>query len=313
MRSYSLLSYLLCVLILGGLTGCRDDRRVHEVDLSRRVPADQIRMTPPRQELRVAVSAMLSAERTFDSYHALLQYLGAQLQMPITFKQRRTYEEVNLLLERGQLDLAFICSGAYIVLAEQAPIEIMGVPLIDGKATYQSYIIVPTGSPVRSLEDLRGARFAFTDPLSNTGKLYATYRLAQIGTTPDEFFAGYSYTNSHDHSIQTVAQQHVDGGSVDSRIFQLLSESSPELIEQVRIIEESPPLAMPPIVFGTSVPEALRDKIRQILFRIHETPGGQKLLAPLHFDRFVPIDDAAYDPIREMRKLAQDGGSTQTP
>ena len=193
--------------------------------------ASRITHHASRITFHVAVAAMLSAQRTFESHQALLDYLGEYLQMPITFKQRRTYEEVNVLLERGQLELAFICTGAYIALKERAPVEIMGVPVIDGKKTYQSYIIVPADSPIQDIAELREKRFAFTDPLSNTGKLYTTYLLAQIGTTPDAFFASFTYTNSHDNSIQAVAQHNVGGASVDSLVYDQLARDAPHLID----------------------------------------------------------------------------------
>jgi pimeloyl-ACP methyl ester carboxylesterase len=53
-----------------------------------------------------------------------------------------------------------------------------------GAAVYYSYIIVPEASPVRAFAELRGKSFAFTDPLSNTGKLVPTYMLARMNETP---------------------------------------------------------------------------------------------------------------------------------
>ena len=305
--------WIISLTALSIISGCQGDSEVQAVNLQQRIPTEQIRTTPPREEFRVAVAAMLSAERTFESYHALLEYLGEYLQKPITFKQRQTYEEINLLLESEQLDLAFICSGAYIVLAEHAPIEIMGVPLINWQPTYQSYVIVPTESSVSTLWDLQGKRFAFTDPLSNTGKLYATYRLAQLGFTPDDFFVGHSYTNSHDHSIQAVAQQHVDGACVDSRVFAQLRDAMPEATTKVRVIEESPPLAMPPVVFGPTVSPSLRLKIREFFFRLHEDAKGRELLKSLGFNKFAAIDDSAYDGIREMRRFIRNAPPAQAP
>ncbi len=313
------LLFLSIVLIFGSFNGCNggsqversedsknrnpDLSRVKRVDLQRRIPVEQIRSTPARETFHVAVAAMLSAQRTFESHQALLDYLGEYLQMPITFKQRRTYEEVNVLLERGQLELAFICTGAYIALKERAPVEIMGVPVIDGKKTYQSYIIVPADSPIQDIAELREKRFAFTDPLSNTGKLYPTYLLAQIGTTPDAFFASFTYTNSHDNSIQAVAQRNVDGASVDSLVYDQLARDTPHLIEQVRIIYKSPPMAIPPVVFGPTVSESLKAKIRTFFFDLHEDARGRQILERLQIERFVAAHDSDYASLRQMRLL----------
>jgi phosphonate transport system substrate-binding protein len=311
---------ILIGMICWLFNGCNGDSRVEpdrnsapigvkRVDLQRRIPVEQIQRTPPRETFRVAVAAMLSAQRTFESYQVLLDYLGEYLQMPIAFKQRQTYEEINVLLERGQLDLAFICTGAYIPLRERIPVEIVGVPVVEGKTTYQSYIIVFTNSPIQEIADLRGKHFAFTDPLSNTGKLYPTYLLAEIGTTPGAFFASFIYTNSHDNSIQAVAQGNVDGAAVDSLIYDQLAQDTPDLIGQVRIIHKSFPMAMPPVVLSPTVSESLKTKIRAFFFHLHENTRGRHVLGRLQIERFVAAHDSDYDKIRQMRLLVGEEGA----
>ncbi len=61
-------------------------------------------------------------------------------------------------------------------------------PQAYGALVYYSYILVAKGSRFSSFEELRGKRFAFTDPLSNTGKLVPTYMLAKMNETPEKFF-----------------------------------------------------------------------------------------------------------------------------
>ncbi len=48
------------------------------------------------------------------------------------------------------------------------------------------------------------------------------------------------------------------------------------------------------------VDPALEARLGRLLMSMHQDPRGQKILAQLSIDRFVPGDDAAYDDIREM-------------
>jgi len=73
------------------------------------------------------------------------------------------------------------------------------VPVAHGEPVYYSYIIVPKDSPAKTFEDLKGTRFAFSDPQSNTGKLVPTYMLAIRNETPDSFFSTYVFTYAHDN------------------------------------------------------------------------------------------------------------------
>ena len=49
---------------------------------------------------------------------------------------------------------------------------------------YYSDLIVPAGSEAHTMADLRGHVFAFTDPISSSGRVYPTYLLQQLGETP---------------------------------------------------------------------------------------------------------------------------------
>src|SRR3989304_2004576 len=69
------------------------------------------------------------------------------------------------------------------------------------KPFYQSYIITNKNSGIEKFEDFIGKTFAFTDPLSNSGKLYADKRLKDLNTPSDSFFASTMFTHAHDISI----------------------------------------------------------------------------------------------------------------
>lgn len=75
------------------------------------------------------------------------------------------------LLKNNEIDFAFVCGGAYIDGNSEFGMKILVAPEVNGNTTYHSYIIVHNNSNYTNLIDLRGKKFAFTDPLSNSGKL----------------------------------------------------------------------------------------------------------------------------------------------
>jgi phosphonate transport system substrate-binding protein len=117
--------------------------------------------------LRVAVAAVISPKGTVESYSPFLSYLEEKLNRPIELVQRRTYLEVNDLIEHGEVDIAFVCTSAYIQGHDSFGMELLAAPQVDGKTTYNSYLIVPTSSNAQSMDDLRGKVFAFTLTLSS--------------------------------------------------------------------------------------------------------------------------------------------------
>ncbi|MDE3076559.1 MAG: phosphate/phosphite/phosphonate ABC transporter substrate-binding protein, partial [Chloroflexota bacterium] len=252
------------------------------------------------RSLHVAVAGVLSPQATLQSYQGLVTYLGDRLGRPAQLVERRTYAEINDLIRSGQADIGLICGGAYVEGQRRFGMELLAAPQIEGQTIYYSDIIVPSGSQATSLADLQGKRFAFTDPLSNSGQLAPAYALMQLGATPERFFSQYTLTYSHDTSIQAVAEGVVDGAAVDSLVYEALARSNSVLIARTRIIERLGPYGIPPVVVRPGLDPELKARFRQTLLGMAGDPRGRAVLAQLGVDRFVDLSDAAYDSIRRM-------------
>jgi phosphonate transport system substrate-binding protein len=257
-------------------------------------------LRPGEKPLRFAVAEMLGPVATYDAYVGLLGDLARSLGRPYRLVQRRTYQEINELLLHGELDLAFVCSGAYAALPADAPVEVVAVPVVAGRSVYHSLIVVHASSTARRFEDLKGARFAFTDPLSNTGYLYPVYRLAQMGTDAADFFSSTLLSGSHDRSILAVQRKLVDAAAVDDLVYNRIVVPGSPYWSQLRVIETSPDLPIPPVVAPTSVPAEDRARYRQFLVTLTDTPEGHARLAALGLDGFVPGLQESYAPVRRM-------------
>lgn len=98
-------------------------------------------------------------------------WLGARLGRPVVFVQRSRYREILDLLLAGRLDLAWICGYPYVRHRES--LALLAVPRFQGRPLYESLVIVTADAPIGSLADLKDRLFAWTDPDSNSGYLYA--------------------------------------------------------------------------------------------------------------------------------------------
>ena len=303
LRYVSLAPGVLALGLALMIIGCSGDSDKAVVDFSKTVPAsrpgDRASPTPP---LRVAVAAMISPKETFNLYRQILAYLGRKLDKNLEFVQRKTYGEIDELLQKSQIDLAFICSGPYVSGREKFGFDPLAVPEVKGSHFYHSYLIVNKESSFQRLEDLRGRTFAFTDPDSNTGRLVPTYWLAQIQEKPETFFSRIVYTYSHDNSIMAVARNLVDGATVDSLIWEFYQEKTPAFTGKTRIIRKSEPYGIPPLVASRDLPTPMKQRLREILFTMHQDPEGKKILAELMIDRFIPPQEAWYENLRRMHQ-----------
>lgn len=295
------LTALTIVLALTLLTGCAPDRdsAVPYVDMSVRV-ALPAAASAEIVHLRVGIAAILSPQGTVESYSELTGYLAEKLGRPVDLLQRRTYAELNDMVEARQVELAFICTNAYVVGNEQFGMELLLAPEINSESVYYSQLIVPADSAAETMADLRGHVFAFTDPMSFTGRIYPVYTLQQMGETPERFFQRTFYTYSHDRAIEAVADGVADGAAVDSLVLAYALQRNPDLAERIRIIHTSEAFGIPPVVVPATLPPRQKLQLRELLLTMHEDSEGRAVLQDLGIDRFVEVDDAAYDGVRTI-------------
>ena len=259
--------------------------------------------------LRVAVAAVISPEGTVHSYSPLLNYLEEKLNRPIELIQRRTYLEVNDLIEHGEVDVAFVCTSAYVEGHDTFGLELLVVPQVDGKTTYNSVLIVPSSSKAQSMSDLRDKVFAFTDPISLSGRVYPTYMVDQLGFTPEVYFARTFFTYSHDEAIRAVANGLADGAAVDSLVFEFALVRDPALAEKVRIIHRSPDFGIPPVVFSPFTRPQVKADLQSLFLEMSNDLSAQEALNSIGVQRFVIIEDSAYDDVRELLDIIPIPGS----
>lgn len=227
-------------------------------------------------------------------------YLSRKLEMKVRFIHRRSYQEMLLLVMYKEVDIAWICG--YPFVREKDKLQLLTVPVYKGTPTYQSYVIVARDSPLNTLDSLKGKLHAFSDADSNSGHLVPRYLLMKRGTTPEQFFSNYIFTNSHENVIRSVAHGLTDSGSVDGYVWDVLNQKNKALAGKTKVIHRSRQYGFPPIVALKSFPEERLRKIREVLVNMEKDPEGKGILAALSLDRFSKQNEALYDGIAEIMK-----------
>lgn len=299
MLRYVFYCFVMFIFLINA-AGCRDEEQKIIV-LDDTPTHSETNKAAEQPKIRIAIGGIITPEAGLAYYHDLLNYLQDKIGMEIEHVDREDYAAINQLLKQGKLEAAFICSGPYVEGRDDFGLELLAVPQANGETVYYSYIIVHSDSSYQRFEDLRGKKFAFTDPMSNTGKLVPTYMLAQMGETPETFFKEIIFTTSHDKSIKAVSYRIVDGAAIDSLIWEYLNTTNPGLTSQTRILERSPPYAIPPVVVPETLDKKIKLRLKQALLNAHLDPRGKEIFKKMNIDKFVVIDDKSYDSIREMQ------------
>lgn len=292
--------WVLAIFLLLLFSGCVSPKNSDTpifVDLTK---TDNISYTETDDVIRIGVAAMVSPKETLGVYNEIVEYIGKKLGKKTIIVQRSTYEQMNNLVENRHVLAAFISSGPYVEGHEKFGMELLASPQMYNDTVYYSYFIVNKDSSIKSFEELRGKKFAFTDSLSNSGKLVPTYILGKMNETPDTFFREYIFSGGHDNSIEAVSLKQVDGAAVHQMIWDYLNKNRPELTANTKIIEKHGPYGIEPIVTSPDIDPELKEKLRNILLNMDKDADGKKILSKIDIEKFVVINDSSYESVREM-------------
>ncbi|MCR5176609.1 MAG: phosphate/phosphite/phosphonate ABC transporter substrate-binding protein [Anaerovibrio sp.] len=300
---------LLCVCLL--FTGCESTQGY--IDFSNMQAQsmdnndDNMKQTAKGQPLRIAFASVLSPREARQYYQKVVDYVSAKTGRPTVLIQRKTYEELNMMLSGGECDIAFISTGAYASYHGMQSIDILTMAQTYGTVYYQALLIVPADSDITDFSQLRGKVMAFTDPISYSGRLAIDYKLLEeYNTIAEKFFQRCYYTYNHDKSLWAVANHLADGAGIDGQVYEYCLKNNPELAKKLRVIETMDPVPTGPVVIRSDLPADEKERLRELFINMNNDPNMQVAMARVMIDKFVPQIPHAYDELRsKYNRLAK--------
>lgn len=294
----------LLSLFLLLLTGCSSARELPYVNLADLDPtlAAGAQSISPRPVLRFAASPMLSPQETLLQYGPLFDYVGQKLNRHVEIVVPRSYGEAVDQVRSGGVHLALVSTYAYVQGHSDFGMEALVAPVLAGRPEHRSYILVRRYSSLTQFSHLKGHAFAYTDPLSTSGRLYPESLVVDLNESVDRFFEHTIFTAGHDSSIQALEQGVVDGAAVDSMVYDMMVRRDPDLQRRLRILEASEPAGSPPLVVNPDLPSELKRQLLEVLLGMNEDPEGRQVLEGLGIDEMVAAEDRWYDPVRELAR-----------
>jgi len=180
---------------------------------------------------------------------------------------------------------------------------------------FYGMIIVRSDSDIYTFDDLVGRSFAFTDPASTSGSLVPGHELLTYFNAngyPDltfddlqangNIFSAVTFTGTHPNSINAVFLGDVDAAGVANTTFESLVRRGLIDDSQIRIISRSPMIPQDPYAIKGTLPQELKDLVLQFLLDFDDPRFfGGYAGAPSDKDRFLRVEDSAYDYLQEIR------------
>lgn len=257
-------------------------------------------------EKKIVYSLYLQGNKSLPAYSELTDYIAEKLKANYRPIFEPDYAKAVNIIAFKDADFGFLCSGPFVIGKERYGIEAIAAIKPSFNMSYRGYIIVPAGSNVRSLLDLKGKSFAFVDLQSYTGRLVPIYMIKKIGENPLKFFSSVIYTKSHEASLNAVAEGKVDGAAVISLLFEHVVRHDPTILKRVRVIDKSDKTGFPVFVTIKHIPKEEKKVIQDVLINMHKDKKGKKILQKLEIDYFFVPNDSDYDMIKtQLREIKE--------
>ena len=85
-----------------------------------------------QKPIKIGVVSMITPVDTVEYYQDIIDYISEKIGQPVEMKYRKTYDEMDRMLEQGEVDAAFICSAPYIEDKRKFGVELLVAPQVDG-------------------------------------------------------------------------------------------------------------------------------------------------------------------------------------
>lgn len=221
-------------------------------------------------------------------------------------------------ITEGTFAIAFMCGLPMSIRLTEAPdsLTVLGAavpaaPRYQGRPIYYSDLLVRADSPYHTFTDLRGARFCYNDPASNSGYNVIRHFMLQRGLT-DGFFGSASgsvfQSGSHQKSIAAILEGRADVASIDTLVFDRAAQLDPTLLSNLRAIETLGPFPIPPVVVNAKLPSDQIQAMRAALLALHDDPAMGQVLRDAHIDRYVAVNADDYMPLYDLARDAEAHG-----
>ncbi|MCS7233598.1 MAG: phosphate/phosphite/phosphonate ABC transporter substrate-binding protein [Synergistetes bacterium] len=245
------------------------------------------------QEIIFGVNPFTNPKTIREMYYPIIKWACEKAGYTSRMVIVHSYDALTQALKEEIVDGGWFSPFAYVEAKETLDnIVPIATPIVNGRASYDGYIITSKKSNIKSLKDLKGKRFGFVDPKSASGYLFSKYALLQEGINPDKDFKETLFLGSHDNVIKAVLQGEIDAGATYNEALERAKEQGVD-ISDVVIINTVKDIPKDAIVLLNRLPHNFIEKFKEALLSFKQAKGIQG---------FVEARDERYDIIRRVKK-----------
>jgi len=256
--------------------------------------------------VRFGVEPYDTATRLVPIYDKIGKMIGDKIGCKVEVFVATGYNAEIEAMRNGKLELAEFGPLGYVLAHQVAKAEaIAAFGGEDGKpVSYWASIVTYPSSGIKTVADIRGRSFAFSDAASTSGHLFPAYGLRKAGLDPEKDVKAI-YAGSHTASFEAIYNHKVDAGELNSEQLESATQRGHYKDGDLVFLWKSDAIPTDPFAVRGDLPEAFKKKLGDALKNLDLMSldaADRKILVGAGITRLAPQTDQAYDLIRDLVK-----------
>jgi len=224
-----------------------------------------------------------------EHFRPLVEYAARKLaptgEIKSIVKVAANTDQLIELVERAQVDFYLESPFPTYIINRTGTGRLLLRRWKGGMSEYRGVIFTSKASRITRLEDLRGKMIAFEDPGSTSGyflpKLLLFEKRFRVVEKPDLSAKvlggeiGYIFASSEKNVVKLVSEEKVAAGAISNEDYASLDETSKAGLS---MLAESESVPRHLVSVRRNLPEAVLNRLKEILVSMHQDDEGQKIL-----------------------------------
>jgi ABC-type phosphate/phosphonate transport system substrate-binding protein len=260
----------------------------------------------------VANARMYTVDRATDAaWREWMRWIARAADVPLRYEPHPPPLSLHTLWGRDDLGCALMCGYPLATWDDAAtrPCVLAAMAGASGqqqpvRALYRTAIVSRADGEVRAVEDLRGRRFAFTTPGSQSGyqavREWIASRALETGGRLFATTVGPLVTPRA--IVDAVLGGEADAGPLDGHWLELLQLHDPDTAARLRIVEFTPWSPMPPFVCSAALSLDLRTRLRDALLAAGRADALHAPRATLRIHGVLPAHASDYEVLAQRAR-----------
>ena len=246
------------------------------------------------KELIFGVNPFTSPEKIKNIYIPIINQVCKKMGYKARSIIVKDYDALSRAIKDKIIDIGWFSPFAYVNAKSQSNIKPIVTPIVNGKDSYNGYIITRKNSGIQSIKDLRFKHFGYVDINSASGYLYANHILKSKGINPDNYFEKISFMGNHNNVIKSVLSGEIDAGATYNEALDAVKQSGVDISELI-ILEKTEDIPKDALAANENVSDELIIKLKQEFINYK---GIEGIESPV--EGFVESNDEKYNVIRKV-------------